>query len=61
MSRVTARVSIKAKHCFQLSLMVHILAQIIAESVPRRVKFKGCSNNFCRIVSKNFGERLRKL
>ncbi len=48
--------SILHQRCFQLSLIVHAGAEIIAESVPRRVKFKGSSNNFCRIVSKNFEE-----
>ncbi len=61
MSRVATRVSIKAEHCFQLSLIAHVGAEIIAESVSRRVKFKGSSKNFCRIVLKNFGERLKKL
>ncbi len=53
MSKVATRGSIKAKCCFQLSLIVHVGAEIIAESVPRRVKFKVISSNFCRIVSKN--------
>ncbi len=35
MSRVArTRASIKAKHCFQLSFIAHIEAEIIAESVP---------------------------
>ncbi len=61
MSRVATRASIKAKHCFELSLIVRIGAEIIAESVLRRVKFKGSSKNYSGMVSKNFGERLRKL
>ncbi len=60
MSKVTTRASIKAKHCFQLSLIVHIGAEIIAESVLRRVKFKGNFKNFCRMVLKNFEESLEK-
>ncbi len=40
-SKVTTRALIKGKCCFQLSLIIHIGAEIIAESVPRRVKFKG--------------------
>ncbi len=44
----------------QPSLIVHVGAKIIAESVPRRVRFKGRSKNFCRIVSKNFEEILEK-
>ncbi len=52
MNRVATRASIKAKHCFQLSLIVHVEAEIIAEPMPRGVKFKGSSKNFCRIVSK---------
>ncbi len=61
MSGVATRASITAKRRFQLSLIVHVGTEIKAESVPRRVKFKGSSKNFCRIVLKNFGGRLRKL
>ncbi len=43
MSRVATKASIKAKRCFQLSLIVHIGAEIIEESVSRRVKFKRSS------------------
>ncbi len=50
----------KAKSCFQLSLNVHIEAEIIAESVPKRVKLKGSSKNFRRIVSKNFEKIFEK-
>ncbi len=60
MNRVATRASIKAKRCFQLSLIVHIGAEIIAESVPRKVKLKRSSKNYCRIVSKNFEEILEK-
>ncbi len=60
MSRVATRASIKAKRYFQLSLIVHIGAEIIAESVPRKVKFEGTSENYCRIASKNFEEIFEK-
>ncbi len=35
MSRVATRASIKAKRCFQLSLVVHIGAEIIAVSAEK--------------------------
>ncbi len=54
------RTSIKAKRCFQLSLIVHIGAEKIAQSVPRKVKFKRSCKNYCRIVSRNFEEILEK-
>ncbi len=60
MRRVASRASIKAKCCFRLFLTVHIGAEIIAESVPRTVKLKGSSKNYCRIVPKNFEEILEK-
>ncbi len=58
MNRIATRASIKAKRCFQLFLIIHIEAEIIAESMPRRVKFKKSSKNYCRIVLKNFEEML---
>ncbi len=61
MSREVTRASMKAKRCFQPSLIVHVEAEIIVESVLRRIKFKGSSKNFCKIVLKNFEERLKKL
>ncbi len=56
MSRVATKASIKAKRCLQFSLIVHVGPQIQVESVPRRVKFKGTSKKFCRIVLDNFEE-----
>ncbi len=61
MSKVATGAMIKAKHRLQLLSIVHIGAEIKAESVPRRVKLKKSSKNFCRIVVRNFEERLRKL
>ncbi len=58
MSRVATKASIKAKRCFQLSLIIHVAAEIKTESVPRRAKFKRSSKNFCGNVSKNFEEIL---
>ncbi len=60
MSRVATRASIKAKRYFQLSLIVHVEAEVKVESAPRRVKFERSSKNFCRIVLKNFEEILGK-
>ncbi len=40
-------------------MVVHIGVEIIAESVPRRVKFKGSYKNICKIISKNFEEILK--
>ncbi len=60
MSRVPTTASTKVNRCFQLSMILHAGAVIIAEPVPRRVIFKECSKNFCRIVSKNFEEILVK-
>ncbi len=43
----------KARYCFRLSLIVHIGAEITAESVPRRIRFKGSSKaGYTLIVSR---------
>ncbi len=47
MNKVATRALIKAKSYFQLSLIVHIGAEMGAESVPGRVKFEGTSKNYC--------------
>ncbi len=60
MSRVATRALIKAKRCFQLSLIVHLGAEIIVQSVPKRIEFKGTSKDYCRIVLKNSEEILEK-